>query len=98
MARRAIKLVTVCGASNVTGIINPIQTIAELAQHYGAQLVVDAAQLAPHYPIKMQAGPVPIAFLTLSGHKIYAPFGSGVLIGPRAVFATASRTKLAVVQ
>jgi len=85
-ARRPIKLVTVCGASNVTGLINPIQTIAELAQHYGAQLVVDAAQLAPHYPVRMQAGRAPIDFLTLSGHKMYAPFGSGLLLGPLEAF------------
>ncbi|NLM38088.1 MAG: aminotransferase class V-fold PLP-dependent enzyme [Firmicutes bacterium] len=84
--RRPVKLVTICGASNVTGIINPIQTIAELARYYGAQLVVDAAQLAPHYPVRMQAGLAPITYLALSGHKMYAPFGSGVLIGPLAAF------------
>lgn len=85
-ARHRIKLVTVCGASNVTGIINPIQTIAELARYYGAQLVVDAAQLAPHYPVQIQSGPAPIDFLAFSGHKMYAPFGSGVLLGPLAAF------------
>lgn len=85
-APRPIKLVTVCGASNVTGIVNPIQTIAELAHHYGAQLAVDAAQLAPHYPLKLQTGAESIDYLTLSGHKIYAPFGSGILLGIRETF------------
>lgn len=85
-ARPPIKLVTVCGASNVTGVINPIQTIAELAHHYGAQLAVDAAQLAPHYPIKLLAGAAPIDYLTLSGHKMYAPFGTGLLLGPVETF------------
>ncbi|HHT48169.1 MAG TPA: aminotransferase class V-fold PLP-dependent enzyme [Firmicutes bacterium] len=85
--RRRYKLVTVCGASNVTGIINPLQTIAELAHHYGAQIAVDAAQLAPHYPIRLRtAGAEPIDYISLSGHKIYAPFGTGVLFGPVETF------------
>ncbi|HBL35611.1 MAG TPA: aminotransferase, partial [Firmicutes bacterium] len=86
-ARPRIKLVTVCGASNVTGIVNPLQTIAELAHHYGAQIAVDAAQLAPHHPLKIQSsGAEHLDYLCLSGHKIYAPFGSGVLIGPHETF------------
>lgn len=84
-----IKLVTVCGASNVTGIINPLQTIAELAHHYGAQIAVDAAQLAPHYPLRLRTdGAEPLDYLSFSGHKIYAPFGTGVLCGPAESFRT----------
>ncbi len=86
-ARPQIKLVTICGASNVTGVINPINTIAELAHYYGAELLIDAAQLAPHYPLKINApGQEQIDYLTLSAHKLYAPFGSGVVIGPLASF------------
>ena len=45
-------------------------------------MVVDAAQLAPHRPLSADAD-----FLAWSGHKMYAPFGAGVLVGPRGQFA-----------
>jgi selenocysteine lyase/cysteine desulfurase len=70
----------VTGASNVTGEVWPLVRLAEIAHRHGAQLVVDGAQLAPHRPIDMtDAG---IDFLALSGHKMYAPFGAGALVGP----------------
>lgn len=72
-------LVAVTGASNVTGEVWPIREIAELAHRHGARLVVDAAQLAPHLPIDMARDG--IDYLAMSGHKLYAPFGAGVLIG-----------------
>lgn len=83
-----VKLVTVTGASNVTGYINPIHTIAELAHQYGAKIHVDAAQLAPHAVIDMQPyeSQEHLDYLTFSAHKMYAPFGIGVLIGPKATF------------
>lgn len=83
-----VRLVTVTGASNVTGYINPIYEIAEMAHTYGTEIMVDAAQLAPHAPIIMQppGSPWHIDYLAFSGHKMYAPFGAGVLIGPRKVF------------
>ncbi|MFZ5826465.1 MAG: aminotransferase class V-fold PLP-dependent enzyme [Bacillota bacterium] len=79
-----VRLLSVSGASNVTGFVNPIHTIARLAHAHGAQIVVDAAQLAPHRPIAMaQANPAEaIDFLALSGHKLYAPYGGGALIAP----------------
>ncbi len=72
-------LVTVTGASNVTGELAPLDEIATLAHRYGARLLVDAAQLAPHHPIDMTA--TGIDFLALSGHKLYAPYGAGILVG-----------------
>lgn len=83
-----IRLITVCGASNVTGVVNPLQTITELAHYYGAELAVDAAQLAPHFPMKLAGPRGAIDYLALSAHKMYAPFGTGVLIGPHAAFRT----------
>lgn len=80
-----IGLVTVSGASNVTGVINPIYTIAEMAHHYGAKLSVDAAQLLPHRPVTLKKRHTHLDFLSFSGHKIYAPYGSGVLIGDRSL-------------
>jgi len=83
-----LRLVTVTGASNVTGIMPPIRRIARLAHEHGAMIAVDATQLLPHRPFKMGApdDPERIDFVAFSAHKMYAPFGSGVLAGPRWVF------------
>jgi cysteine desulfurase / selenocysteine lyase len=85
---KRIKLLAITGASNVTGAINPIHELAELAHSYGARILVDAAQLAPHRAINVgPAGdPGHIDFLVASAHKMYAPFGAGALIGPREIF------------
>ena len=78
-----IKYVTITGASNVTGYVNPINDIARVAHKYGAKIIVDAAQLAPHREINMKGtgNNDSIDFLALSSHKMYAPYGSGVVIG-----------------
>ena len=78
-----IKIVSITGSSNVTGYINPIHDIARLAHEYGAKIVVDAAQLVAHREIDMKGkNPMEqIDFLVLSGHKVYAPFGSGLIVG-----------------
>jgi len=84
-----VKLVTVTGASNVTGYINPIYKIARLAHRYGAKILVDAAQLIPHAAVDMKPydSPEHIDYLVFSAHKMYAPFGIGTLIGPKETFA-----------
>ncbi|HUF07060.1 MAG TPA: aminotransferase class V-fold PLP-dependent enzyme [Candidatus Binatia bacterium] len=74
-------LVAATGASNVTGEIWPVAEMARLAHDHGARLLVDAAQLAPHGPIDMQRDG--IDYLALSGHKLYAPYGAGALVGER---------------
>ena len=81
-------LVAVTGASNVTGILPPIRRIARAAHERGAMVALDATQLVPHRPFAMGEpdDPERVDFVAFSGHKIYAPFGSGVLIGPRWVF------------
>ena len=83
-----VKLVTVTGASNVTGYINPIGKIATLAHQYGAQILVDGAQLVPHAPIDMKPydSMEHVDYLVFSAHKMYAPFGLGVLIGQKRTF------------
>lgn len=83
-----VKLVTVTGASNVTGYINDVHKIAAITHSYNAKLLVDGAQLIPHISFNMKSL-VPdenIDFLVFSAHKMYAPFGIGVLIGPKKVF------------
>ena len=79
LAHGGVSLLAVTGASNVTGEILPIRALAALAHDYGARIVVDAAQLAPHRRIDIAADGVD--YLAFSGHKLYAPFGAGVLIG-----------------
>ncbi|MGO4187007.1 aminotransferase class V-fold PLP-dependent enzyme [Pseudarthrobacter sp. TAF60_1] len=74
-----VSLLAVTGASNVTGEILPIRALAALAHEFGARIVVDAAQLAPHRRINITADDVD--YLAFSGHKLYAPFGAGVLVG-----------------
>ena len=89
---RRIRLVALSGASNVTGWVNDIHSIAALAHHYNIPVMVDGAQLAAHRPINLLSpnDPRHIDFLAISGHKLYAPFGTGVLIGPRHVFERGS--------
>ncbi|MEZ5215406.1 MAG: aminotransferase class V-fold PLP-dependent enzyme [Ilumatobacteraceae bacterium] len=75
------KLLAITGASNVTGWMPPVDDIVAAAHARGVPVLVDAAQLAPHRPL-----PVSPDFVAWSGHKMYAPFGTGVLIGPRTAF------------
>jgi len=83
-----VKLVAVAGASNVTGYINPIYKIARLAHKHGAKILVDGAQLVPHAPVDMKPydSPEHLDYLAFSGHKMYAPFDIGALIGPKETF------------
>lgn len=86
-----IGLVALCGASNVTGFVSPIHEVAELAHRHGARISVDAAQLAPHHRIDVRPASDPghLDFVSLSGHKMYAPYGAGVLVAPRDFFSGA---------
>ncbi|MGE5397070.1 MAG: aminotransferase class V-fold PLP-dependent enzyme [Chitinophagales bacterium] len=83
-----VRLVTVTGASNVTGHINPVHRIARLAHRYGAEILVDGAQMVSHIPVKMRqrSKEETLDYLAFSAHKMYAPFGTGVLVGPRETF------------
>lgn len=80
-----VKYVTITGASNVSGYINDIGKIAKLAHKYGAKIIVDGAQLVPHREIKVCGDEEEdyIDFLIFSAHKVYAPFGSGAIVGLR---------------
>ncbi len=69
------------GASNVTGEELPVDRIVALAHRHGARVVVDAAQLAPHRRIDLEASGAD--YVAFSGHKLYAPYGTGVLVGRR---------------
>lgn len=83
-----IKLIAVTGGSNVTGYIPDLHSLAVKAHAAGAQILVDCAQLAAHKAINIGAldDPAHLDYVTISAHKIYAPFGSGALIGRRDTF------------
>jgi selenocysteine lyase/cysteine desulfurase len=72
-------LVCVTGASNVTGELWPVRELAAAAHAHGARIVLDAAQLAPHHPVDLAE--LDVDWVAFSGHKLYAPFGAGVLAG-----------------
>jgi cysteine desulfurase/selenocysteine lyase len=84
-----IKLVAVSGASNVTGYLPDIHLMAELAHKAGAQILVDAAQLGAHRQIRMLPlnDPEHLDYIALSAHKMYAPFGTGALVGRKDTFS-----------
>lgn len=72
-------LVCVTGASNVTGELWPVRELAAAAHAHGARIVLDAAQLAPHHAVSLRE--LDVDWVAFSGHKLYAPFGAGVLAG-----------------
>ncbi len=73
------KFVSITHASNVLGVINPVQEIAQLAHEKGAIMVVDGAQSIPHMKIDVQK--LDADFFVFSGHKMAGPTGIGVLYG-----------------
>ncbi|HRK32638.1 MAG TPA: aminotransferase class V-fold PLP-dependent enzyme [Tepidisphaeraceae bacterium] len=76
--RPETRLVAVPHASNVTGTIQPIESISRVTQSAGVLLLVDAAQTAGHLPIDVQA--MGIDLLAAPGHKgLLGPLGTGVL-------------------
>jgi selenocysteine lyase/cysteine desulfurase len=81
LTRHPTTLLAVTGASNVTGDVPPLRRLSDLAHTHGARIVVDAAQLAPHRRIDLAV--LDVDYVALSGHKLYAPFGAGALIGRR---------------
>lgn len=78
-----VAYVAITGVSNVTGIINPVHEIAQLAHRHGALIVIDGAQMVAHMPITMSGHDDPtrdLDVLVFSGHKIYAPGSPGVVV------------------
>lgn len=78
------KLVSVNHVSNALGVINPIEEIiAKVRKLSPALMVVDAAQSVPHFTIDVQK--LDCDFFVFSGHKMYAPMGTGILYGKEKV-------------
>lgn len=83
-----VALVSVTGGSNVSGFINPVHRMSEKAHAVGAQFLADCAQFAPHRKVDMlpHDDPRHLDYVVISGHKLYAPFGTGALVGRRETF------------
>lgn len=78
------KVVSVNHVSNALGIVNPIEEIiAKTRKNTGAYIVIDGAQSAPHFTIDVQK--MDCDFYVFSGHKMYAPMGTGILYGKQEV-------------
>ena len=73
------KLVAVNHVSNALGTINPIKEMIAQAHKYGVPVLIDGAQAAPHMPVDVQD--LDCDFYAFSGHKMYAPTGSGIVYG-----------------
>lgn len=83
-----VGLVAITGASNVSGYITDLDAYAREAHRVGTKILVDGAQLIPHRPISMKPDDPQhrLDYLVFSAHKMYAPFGVGVLVGDRKIF------------
>src|SRR6266478_2399030 len=80
------KFVAVAHASNALGTINPVKEIIDRAHKYGVPVLIDGAQQAPHGRIDVQD--LDCDFYTFSGHKMFAPTGSGVVYGKARLLET----------
>ena len=83
LADGKVGVVSVQAASNVTGYVHDVHSIAKLAHEAGAIMVVDGAQIASHraFSLKGETEAEDVDFFVCSAHKMYAPFGGGCIIG-----------------
>ena len=81
MLNERTKIVAVSHVSNSLGTINPVREMIATAHKFGVPVLVDGAQAIPHFPVDVQD--LDADFYTFSGHKMFAPTGSGVLYGKR---------------
>jgi cysteine desulfurase / selenocysteine lyase len=81
MFNERTKFVSIIHVSNALGTINPVKSMIETAHKFGVPVMIDAAQSVPHFALDVQD--LDCDFLTFSGHKMFAPTGSGVLYGKK---------------
>lgn len=81
MLNERTKIVSVSHVSNSLGTINPVKEMIAASHKFGVPFFLDAAQSVPHFPVDVQD--LDCDFMTFSGHKMYAPTGSGILYGKR---------------
>ena len=90
LKRNRVQLVVTTAASNVTGQLVDVHQVARIAHAHGARVFVDAAQFVAHRRIdrRRNSSPEHLDYLSFAAHKMYAPFGIGVLVGPRDTYTT----------
>ena len=81
MLNERTKIVAVAHVSNSLGTVNPVKEMIATAHKFGVPVLVDGAQAVPHFPVDVQD--LDADFYTFSGHKMFAPTGSGVLYGKK---------------
>lgn len=86
-----VKLVSVTALSNVTGNVQPIKEICQIAHKYKAFVNLDCCQFAPHYKINVKY--IDCDFLTLSAHKMCGPSGLGVIYGKKDLLLKCKKAK-----
>ena len=83
LLENGVKIVSVAHISNVLGVVNPVAEIVAMAHAKGVPVVLDGAQAIVHEKVDVSA--LDCDFYVFSGHKVYAPTGTGVLYGKRAL-------------
>ena len=81
MLNERTRMVSIIHVSNALGTINPVKEMIATAHKFGVPFFLDAAQSVPHFPVDVQD--LDCDFMTFSGHKMFAPTGSGVLYGKK---------------
>ena len=81
MLNERTKIVAVSHVSNSLGTVVPVKEMIQTAHKFGVPVLVDGAQAVPHFPVDVQD--LDADFYTFSGHKMFAPTGSGILYGKR---------------
>ena len=81
MLNERTKFVSIIHVSNALGTINPVKEMIAAAHKFGVPVLLDSAQAVPHMNLDVQD--LDCDFMTFSGHKMFAPTGSGVLYGKK---------------
>lgn len=83
MLNERTKFVSIIHVSNALGTINPVKEMIQTAHKFGVPVLLDSAQAVPHMRVDVQD--LDCDFMTFSGHKMFAPTGSGVLYGKKEI-------------
>lgn len=86
MLNERTRIVSIIHVSNALGTINPVKQMIATAHKFGVPVLVDGAQAVPHLAVDVQD--LDADFYTFSGHKMFAPTGSGVLYGKKEILET----------
>lgn len=78
---KKVKVISICHASNVTGVINPVELIIQESKKYNIDVIIDAAQTFSHIDIDVKK--IDCDYLVFSAHKAYGPNGVGCLYGKK---------------